>query len=97
MIILDTLKAAELFAKFDVPLSGYIVNRVVPADLADEAIPDYLRNRIQQQRVALERIDQVFSGEVLARISEFERDITGLDMISAMAQEMFGTDSGSSE
>jgi arsenite-transporting ATPase len=27
MIINDTLKAAELFAKFDVPLSGYIVNR----------------------------------------------------------------------
>ncbi len=29
MILLDTKKAAELFAKFDVPLSGYIVNRVL--------------------------------------------------------------------
>src|SRR5207247_3544471 len=31
MIILDTKKAAALFAKFDVPLSGYIVNRILPA------------------------------------------------------------------
>ncbi len=30
MIIKDTLKAADLFAKFDVPLSGYIINRVLP-------------------------------------------------------------------
>src|SRR6266571_3958989 len=27
MVILDTSKAAELFAKFDVPLMGYVVNR----------------------------------------------------------------------
>src|ERR671931_1902864 len=33
MIILDTKKAAGIFAKFDVPLSSYIVNRVLPADL----------------------------------------------------------------
>src|SRR3990172_8571277 len=27
MIILDTLKAADLFAKYDVPIRGYVVNR----------------------------------------------------------------------
>src|SRR5437762_6198318 len=46
LIILDTLKAAELFAKFDVPTSGYIVNRVLPDDLAQQNIPEYLRNRV---------------------------------------------------
>jgi len=30
MIILDTQKAATLFASFDVPIAGYVVNRVVP-------------------------------------------------------------------
>ena len=49
MIILDTKKAAGLFAKFDVPLAGYIVNRVIPAELADQDIPDYLRNRLEMQ------------------------------------------------
>src|SRR3972149_8517943 len=30
MIILDTRKAAELFSTFDVPISGYVVHRVLP-------------------------------------------------------------------
>src|SRR5512136_519024 len=50
MIILDTQKAAGLFAKFDVPLSGYIVNRVIPPELKNQDIPEYLRNRIIMQR-----------------------------------------------
>src|ERR671936_134432 len=39
MIILDTRKAAELFAKFDVPISGYVVNRVLPPELRRDNIP----------------------------------------------------------
>ncbi len=90
MIILDTKKAAGLFAKFDVPLAGYIVNRVIPSELAGQDIPPYLRNRMEMQTTYLKEIDQVFSGEVLARIPEFERDITGLPMIERMAEVMFG-------
>src|SRR6266571_5348515 len=33
MIILDTAKAAELFARFDVPIAGYVVTRVLPEEL----------------------------------------------------------------
>ena len=90
MIILDTKKAAGLFAKFDVPLAGYIVNRVIPPELAGQDIPPYLRNRMEMQTTYLKEIDLVFSGEVLARIPEFERDITGLPMIERMADVMFG-------
>ncbi|HSB35758.1 MAG TPA: TRC40/GET3/ArsA family transport-energizing ATPase, partial [Thermoanaerobaculia bacterium] len=49
MIIVDTEKAAKLFAQFDVPIGGYVVNRVIPHELLDKKIPDYLRNRIQMQ------------------------------------------------
>jgi arsenite-transporting ATPase len=90
MAILDTQKAAGLFAKFQVPLSGYVVNRVIPEELADQNIPDYLRNRLAMQQGYLSRIDQLFGEEVLARIPEFERDITGLSMIERMAEVMFG-------
>jgi arsenite-transporting ATPase len=90
MIILDTQKAAGLFAKFDVPLSGYIVNRVIPPELASQDIPDYLRYRLEMQKGYLSKIDQVFGSEVLARIPEFERDITGLPMIERVAEAMFG-------
>ncbi len=90
MIINDTLKAGELFAKFDVPLSGYIVNRVLPASLKEQNIPEYLRNRLTMQEHYLKVIDEVFKGQILAFVSEMERDITGLTMIEKIAKNMFG-------
>jgi arsenite/tail-anchored protein-transporting ATPase len=90
MIILDTQKAAGLFAKFDVPLCGYIVNRVIPEELAYQEIPDYLRNRLEMQKHYLAKIDKVFGKDVLSSVPEFERDITGLPMIEKMAIAMFG-------
>jgi arsenite-transporting ATPase len=90
MILIDTQKAAQLFAKFNVPLSGYVVNRVIPESLASQDIPEYLRNRLQMQKGHLKQIDEMFGKEVLARIPEFERDITGLPMIEKMAEALFG-------
>ena len=90
MIIFDTQRAAKLFAKFNVPLSGYIVNRVIPEELRGQQIPDYLRNRLEMQKGYLEKIDTVFGKDVMARVPEFERDIAGLPMIEKMAHTMFG-------
>jgi arsenite-transporting ATPase len=90
MILIDTQKAAQLFAKFNVPLSGYVVNRVIPESLASQDIPEYLRNRLLMQKAHLKQIDELFGNEVLARIPEFERDITGLPMIERMAEALFG-------
>ena len=89
MIILDTQKAAGLFAKYDVPLSGYIVNRVIPKELASENIPDYLRNRMEMQKKYLQKIQETFGSEVLTNVPEFERDITGLPMIERVAEALF--------
>jgi arsenite-transporting ATPase len=89
MIILDTQKAAGLFAKYDVPLSGYIVNRVIPPELADKNIPEYLRNRLEMQKKYLHKIEQTFGSEVLTDVPEFERDITGLPMIEQVANALF--------
>jgi arsenite/tail-anchored protein-transporting ATPase len=90
MIIKDTLKAAELFAKFDVPLSGYIINRVLPAGLKDQNIPEYLKNRLTMEEHYLKVIDTTFGKQILASVPEMERDITGLPMIEKMAKAMFG-------
>lgn len=92
MIILDTKKAAGLFAKYDVPLAGYIVNRVIPAELAAGNIPEYLRNRMEMQTKYLQEIKEVFGDEVLTNVPEFERDITGLPMIERVADALFGSD-----
>jgi arsenite-transporting ATPase len=92
MIILDTQKAAGLFAKYDVPLCGYIVNRVIPKELANSNIPDYLRNRMEMQNKYLEKISQTFGSDVLTSVPEFERDITGLPMIERVANALFGSE-----
>ncbi len=85
MIIVDTVKAAELFSKFKVPLSGYIVNRVLPAGLGRENIPEYLRHRLEMQGKYLAKIKETFGAQVLTQVPEMERDVTGLPMISRVA------------
>jgi arsenite/tail-anchored protein-transporting ATPase len=90
MIILDTQKAAKLFAQFDVPIGGYVVNRVIPHQLIEQKIPDYLRNRIQMQDKYLGSIRTAFGEQVLAYVPELERDVTGLAMIEKLAGIMYG-------
>jgi arsenite-transporting ATPase len=89
MILLDTRKAAELFARFDVPIGGYVVNRVLPDSLAEEGVPAYLRNRMEMQREQLEQIRRDFGSEILAYVPELERDVTGLEMIERVASIMY--------
>jgi len=96
MIILDTIKAAELFSKFAVPIRGYIVNRVVPPELLKQNIPEYLRNRIAMQKEYLGKIDAQFGAKVLSRVPEFESDIRGLRMIERMAERMFADEAAAS-
>ncbi len=89
MIILDTRKAAELFARFDVPISGYVVNRVLPQELRRDNIPTYLKNRIQLQEKYLGEIRNSLGGQILAYVPEMERDVTGLPMIERLAGQLF--------
>jgi arsenite-transporting ATPase len=91
MILIDTQNASELFKKYDVPISGYITNRVLPEGLMQSAnLPEYLRNRYAMQQKYLHKIDELFGKDVLANVQEMERDVTGLPMIENMAKVMFG-------
>jgi len=91
MILIDTQKASSLFKKYDVPISGYITNRVLPAHLLESSsLPEYLRNRYTMQQKYLKKIDELFGQDVLANVQEMERDVTGLPMIENMAKVMFG-------
>jgi len=91
MIIMDTRKAAELFARFDVPISGYVVNRVLPPELRQGNIPPYLRNRITMQEKYLSEIRHDLGNQILAYVPEMERDVTGLPMIERLAEQLFGS------
>jgi arsenite-transporting ATPase len=89
MIILDTQKAAKLFAAFDVPIAGYVINRVVPRELLAQDIPAYLRNRIEMQDRYLAQIKTDLGEQVRAHVPELERDVTGLPMIEKLAGIMY--------
>jgi arsenite/tail-anchored protein-transporting ATPase len=89
MILLDTRKAAELFARFDVPIAGYVVNRVLPTELAQQNVPEYLKHRIDMQERYLSDIQRIFGNQVLAQVPELERDVTGLPAIERLARIMY--------
>ncbi|MBW1730148.1 MAG: TRC40/GET3/ArsA family transport-energizing ATPase [Deltaproteobacteria bacterium] len=89
MIIADTEKAGKLFAKYNVPLAGYVVNRVLDRDLLNQNIPQYLKNRIETQSEALAMIEQKFGASVLAKVPEFDSEIKGLETIRELAEVMF--------
>jgi arsenite-transporting ATPase len=89
MIIDDTQKAARMFAQFDVPIAGYVVNRVIPRELLTQNIPDYLRHRIAMQDEHLRNVRTTFGDQVMALVPEMERDVTGLPMIEKLASIMF--------
>jgi arsenite-transporting ATPase len=90
MTIVDTEKAAQLFAKYNVPLSGYLVNRVIDRKLLQDNIPLYLKNRIAMQANALKIINKKFGTSVLTTVPEFDSEIKGLKVIRNLAEEMFG-------
>ena len=91
MIIFDTKKAAELFAKFDVPIAGYVVNRILPESLMQEKnVPAYLRNRMQMQQTYMAKIEEQLGRQVVAQVPEMERDVTGLEMIRRLSEIMYG-------
>lgn len=90
MIIMDTKKAAELFSKFDVPIAGYVVNRVLPAELLKQGVPAYLQNRLLMQGKYMDKIHETLGDQVVAQVPELERDVTGLPMIEKLAKIMYG-------
>jgi len=90
MIINDTRKAADLFAKFGVPMSGYIVNRVIPVEDLTGDLPPYLQNRVQMQVGCLANIRKIFGNDVLGYVPEFDNEVKGMVTIKRMAETMFG-------
>src|SRR5438093_12801688 len=90
MILIDTRKAAELFARFDVPIGGYVLNRLIREELLSDGAPGFLRNRFEMQRGQLVEIGRAFGDQVLAEVPELERDVTGLPMIERVARLLYG-------
>ncbi len=92
MPILDTRKAFEMFQAFDVTVSGIVVNQVYPRELKDQAdVPGFLRNKITSQQEYLGQIRGEFGPLIRGVVPMLDREPKGLDMISKVADILYGS------
>ena len=92
MPILDTRKAFEMFQAFDVTVSGIVVNQVYPRELRDQAdVPRFLRNKITSQQDYLSQIRGEFGPMIRGVVPMLDREPKGLDMISKVADILYGS------
>lgn len=80
--ILESAKAMELLAKYDVPVSGILVNRVLPED----ADGSFLAKRREREKVYLEEIERRFDSLPRTRIPLWPEDIRGLSGVETIAR-----------
>lgn len=72
--IMETRKAVAALARSKVPVSGLIVNRVLPADAGGE----FLARRREREAAYLSQIDEVFAGLPRLRVPLFDSDVQGM-------------------
>lgn len=79
--ILESAKAMKLLHKYEVPVGGVVVNRVLPPD----ADGDFLAQRREQETAYLEEIEERFGEWPQVRIPMKPRDIRGLEGVREIA------------
>ena len=91
MPILDTKKALEMFRAFNIPLSGVIINQVYPMELLNQSnVPSLLKNKILIQQKCMRIIEKEFGPLIRGIVPMFDREPKGLEMISKVAETLFG-------
>jgi len=74
---------------FNIPTGGVIVNGVIPKETCDVGNPSpYLVNKVQEQQRYLELVHKKFPGIVRAYVPLFDTEVTGISMISKVAQAL---------
>ena len=82
--LLETVRAVEALQQFKVPVSGAIVNRVLPA----EADGEFLRQRRQQEARYLRQIEASLSGLPTLQLPLLPDDVQGLDALGKVADAL---------
>jgi arsenite-transporting ATPase len=82
--ILETARAVEALQTFEIPISGAIVNRVLP-EAADGA---FLRQRRAQEARHLRRIDQALGELPTVRLDMLAEDVQGMNSLHQVADRL---------
>jgi len=90
MAIVDTERALKMFEELGLKMSGVVVNQVYPpVILKDPRAPEYLKKKVEAQRPFLREIYEKFGDMILAILPMFRREPRGLEMIRAVADELW--------
>ncbi|MEM4343550.1 MAG: ArsA family ATPase [Candidatus Caldarchaeum sp.] len=87
MSIIDTEKALEMFRSVGLELSGIVVNKVLPPEMASNPSP-FIANKLKQQAECIEEIMNKFGKLVTAMIPMFPKEPRGLEGISAVSKHL---------
>jgi arsenite-transporting ATPase len=80
--ILESKKTLELLTKFEVPVAGMIVNRLLPPDAEGE----FLRERRLQENEYREEIDQTFKHLQRVYLHLLPHDVHGVDTLRKIGE-----------
>jgi len=82
--ILESKKTLVLLRRFDVPVAGLIVNRLLPPD----ADSDFLRERRNQEQKYRDEIDHTFSGLHRIYLNLLPHDVHGVETLREIGRSL---------
>jgi arsenite-transporting ATPase len=85
--VLETMKAVEALERFQIPIAGLVVNRILPAG----PLGPFLEERRVQERQYLDQIRDRFSSFPRVEVPLFARDVGGLEALRAVGSHVFPT------
>lgn len=86
--ILESTKAIAALKEFGVPVSGLVVNRVLP----DGPIGEFLEERREQEKDYLRQIEERFASVPQIRVPLFPRDVGGLEPLRTVGAYLLPLD-----
>jgi len=88
LAVLETIKAHDLLTRFKVPVTGLVVNRVLPTD-ADGA---FLNARRRQEAPYLEQIDQIFGRLPRVRVPLLADEVRDMETLLQLGRSIVSAD-----
>ena len=85
--VLETIKAHDVLTRFSVPVSGLVVNRVLP----DDADGQFLEARRRQEAHHLVEIDRVFAALPRVRVALLPDDVHDMDTLRRLGTSIVGS------
>jgi arsenite-transporting ATPase len=83
--VLETAMAVEALKRFEIPIAGLVVNRILPAG----PLGPFLEERRVQEREYLDQIRDRFSKMPRVEVPLFAKDVGGLEALRAVGGHLF--------